>query len=104
MHTDCHLYSNTTPAGEAAKTRLRAFNPSTTSVRPDLSGRTDLLAGIMIKALGFKRGLNGNSQAESVEHKFIQSGLTVSVECNGGYEGKAKMLGKPQKEVFEESG
>ncbi|MNR12636.1 Phage late control protein GPD [compost metagenome] len=101
VHTDRHLYPDRTAADEAAKARLAAFNRSTASVRLDLPGRTDLFAESMIEALGFKRGLDGEYLVESVDHTFTPSGWTVSVECNGGKEGKAKASGKPQKVVLE---
>ncbi|PPK37543.1 late control protein [Pseudomonas laurylsulfatiphila] len=101
VHTDRHLYPDRTAADEAAKARLAAFNRSTASVRLDLPGRTDLFAEIIIEAQGFKRGLDGEYLVESVDHTFTPSGWTVSVECNGGKEGKAKASGKPQKVVLE---
>jgi phage protein D len=101
VHTDRHLYPDRTAADEAAKARLAAFNRSTASVRMDLPGRTDLFAEIMIEALGFKLGLDGEYLVESVNHTFTPSGWTASVECNGGKEGKAKASGKPQKVVLE---
>ncbi|MNO99714.1 phage late control protein GPD [compost metagenome] len=101
VHTDRHIYPDRTAADEAAKARLAAFNRSTASVRLDLPGRTDLFAEVMIEAQGFKRGLDGQYLVESVEHTFTPSGWTVSVECNGGKEGKAKASGKAEKVVLE---
>ncbi|MCY1450217.1 hypothetical protein D9M71_670030 [compost metagenome] len=101
VHTDRHIYPDRTAADEAAKARLAAFNRSTASVRLDLPGRTDLFAEVMIEAQGFKRGLDGQYLVESVEHTFTPSGWTVSVECNGGKEGKSKASGKPEKVVLE---
>ncbi len=97
MHTDRHLYSDRAAADEAAKARLAAFNRSTASLRLDLPGRTDGFAEIMIEARGFKRGLGGEYLVESVDHTFTQSGRTVSVECNGGKEGKARRQGSRRK-------
>ncbi|MDN4543952.1 phage late control D family protein [Pseudomonas sp. C32] len=101
VHTDRHLYPDKSAADEAAKARLAAFNRSTASVRLDLPGRTDLFAESMIEAQGFKRGLDGEYLVELVDHTYTPSGWTVSVECNGGKEGKAKASGKPPNVVLD---
>lgn len=97
VHTDRHIYPNKAAAEQAAKARLAAFNRSTAGVRLDMAGRTDIFAESTLNAQGFKVGLDGEYQVDSVEHTFTGSGWTTSVECNGGKKGKAKAKGKKKK-------
>ncbi|MCH4872865.1 phage late control D family protein [Pseudomonas sp. TMW22091] len=97
VHTDRHIYPNKSAAEQAAKARLSAFNRSTDAVRLEMPGRTDLFAERSINAQGFKVGLDGEYQVDSVEQVFTQSGWSTTVECNGGKKGKAKAKGKPPK-------
>ncbi|MNJ34749.1 phage late control protein GPD [compost metagenome] len=99
VHTDRHIYPNKSAAQQAAKARLAAFNRSTASVRLEMAGRTDLFAERMIRAQGFKGGLDGEYLVDSVEQVFTQSGWTTTVECNGGKKGKAKAKSKKTKET-----
>ena len=97
VHTDRHIYPNKSAAVQAVKARLSAFNRSTAAVRLEMPGRTDLFAERSINAQGFKVGLDGEYQVDSVEQVFTQSGWSTTVECNGGKKGKAKAKGKPPK-------
>ena len=97
VHTDRHIYPDETAAKQAARARLSAFNRSTAAVRLEMPGRIDLFAERTINVQGFKTGLDGDYQVDSVEQVYTQAGWTTTVECNGGKKGKAGAKGKKKK-------
>ncbi|GAB7533644.1 contractile injection system protein, VgrG/Pvc8 family [Pseudomonas sp. 3A(2025)] len=96
VHTDRHLYPDKITAEQAARARLAALNRATADVNLVMPGRTDLFAERAVDVQGFKVGLDGDYQVQSVEQKYTRDGWTTTLECNGGKEGKAKAEGKKQ--------